>query len=770
MALNVGTLYAALKLEDKNFSSQVNAKGNMMKGVIGGAAAAAGAAGVAAFAAIAAGAAKATSVGISMNAQLETQTTAWKTLTGSAEGANKMVQDLGKFAAKTPFTQLGLDSMAKYLYNADFKGQDLFNTLTKFGDIGGAFGLAEDATKELVRQFGQMKNAGVAYTEDLNIFEERGIPIMKELAKAHGVTTADIKKMAGEGKISYEMIQGAVDSMAGRTKGAMQAQSQTFTGLMSTMKDNAAMLAAELSKPMFDTLKQGLQFVIDNMHKVKPAIEAVQAAFSAFASAAMNFLTPIAEQVKTFLQSFSGASSANSALDGLKAAVATMQPVFAMVFPFVKSIVQDAVSFIGSLLGQLAVFWNDNGAQIIAATQRIWSFISQVIQIALKILLPIVQSIWGNIKGVIQGAMNIILGIIKTVTSIITGDWSGAWAGIKQILSGAVQFIWNAIQLYFVGRMVAGIKGAITGIKTVITSGWSFIRSMVSTAVSNIRLAVANGFATMRSSITSVMASVRANISAAWSAVRSAVSGAVSAIRSAAVNGFNAIRSSISSVMSAIRSVISSGFNLARSIVSSSVNAIRSIVSSVFSSLRSIVSSSMSAVTSAIRSGWNGAKSFLSSISLTSIGKNIIQGLINGIGSMMGAVSSKIKEVGSSITSGIKKVMGVKSPSRVMRDEVGKWIPAGLAVGIDKNAKSAVNSAKQLAKMVTDEAAKYDVTTNGIGTMGGGYGTIAATGGRGGSTYNHTTVINSPRELNAREAAKLDRRASRDMAYEMGLI
>lgn len=114
--------------------------------------------------------------------------------------------------------------------------------------------------------------------------------------------------------------------------------------------------------------------------------------------------------------------------------------------------------------------------------------------------------------------------------------------------------------------------------------------------------------------------------------------------------------------------------------------------------------------------------------------------------------------------------MGVKSPSRVMRDEVGKWIPAGLAVGIDKNAKSAVNSAKQLAKMVTDEAAKYDVTTNGIGTMGGGYGTIAATGGRGGSTYNHTTVINSPRELNAREAAKLDRRASRDMAYEMGLI
>lgn len=770
MALNVGTLYAALKLEDKNFSSQVNAKGNMMKGVIGGAAAAAGAAGVAAFAAIAAGAAKATQVGISMNAQLETQTTAWKTLTGSAEGANKMVQDLGKFAAKTPFSQLGLDSMAKYLYNADLRGEDLFGTLTKFGDIGGAFGLAEDSITELVRQFGQMKNAGVVYTEDLNVFEERGIPIMKELAKAHGVTTADIKKMASEGAISYEMMQGAVDNMAGRTQGAMQAQSQTFTGLVSTMKDNAAMLAAELAKPMFDRMKQGIQFLIDNMHKVKPVMEAVQAAFSAFASAAMNFLTPIAEQVKTFLQSFSGASAANSALDGLKAAVATMQPVFAMVFPFVKSIVQDAVSFIGSLLGQLSAFWNENGAQIIAATQRIWSFISQVIQIALKILLPIVQSIWGNIKGVIQGAMNIILGIIKTVSALITGDWKGVWAGIKQILSGAVQFIWNAIQLYFVGRMVAGIKGAITTMKTVITSGWQFIKSIVSTSVSNLRLVVANAFKSISSTVSNVTSATKNMISYGWKAIVGAVRSAVTSVYSTVVSRFNSIRAVVSSIMNAIRSIISTVWASARNVVSTAVNGIRAIVSSVFNGLRSVVSSSMSAVTSAIRTGWNGAKSFLSSISLTSIGKNIIQGLINGIGSMMGAVSTKIKEVGSSITNGIKKVMGVKSPSRVMRDEVGRWIPAGLAVGIDRNAKSAVNSAKQLAKMVTDEAAKYDVTTNGIGTMGGGYGTIAATGGRSGSTYNHTTVINSPRELNAREAAKLDRRASRDMAYEMGLI
>ncbi|MBS1968665.1 MAG: tape measure protein [Bdellovibrionales bacterium] len=711
MALNVGTLYAALKLQKGDFDSQVQGSGNMLKGSIGGAAAVAGAAGVAAFAAIAAGAAKATQVGIAMNAQLETQTVAWKTLTGSAEGASKMVQDLGKFAAKTPFSQLGLDSMAKYLYNADLRGDELFGTLTKFGDIGGAFGLAEDSIVEMVRQFGQMKNAGVAYTEDLNVFEDRGIPIMKALAKEHGVTTAEIKKMAGEGKLSYEMVQGAVDNMASGMKGSMEAQSKTFSGLMSTLADNASMLAAELAKPMFDRMKSGIEFLIVNMDRVKPVIQAVQAAFSSFAAAAMNFLTPIATQVKTFLQSFSGASAAGNAFNGLKIAVSALQPVFQMVFPFIKSIVQDAVSFIGSLLAQLTAFWNANGQQIIAATRIVWGLISTVIQAALKVLLPIIMSIWGNIKGVIQGAMNIILGIIKTVTSLITGDWRGAWEGVKQIVSGAVQFIWNAVQLYFVGKLLAGIKGAVLGMRASITAGFNAARTSAVNAVNALRTGVTNGFNSLRSMIGNVNSSIRNMMVYGWNAIRGAVQAAVTSIHSAIVSRFNVIRSVVTAVMNGIRSIITTAWNSARNVVSTAVNGIRSVVQSVFNSLRSVVSSSMSGVTSAIRSGWNNARSFLTSINLVSVGKNIVQGLINGIGSMMTAVSDKISEVASSITGGIKKRMGIKSPSRVTT-KLGVYIGEGLRNGIQKSGAAAAKMAVKVADNVKAQMTKLTTTKN----------------------------------------------------------
>ncbi|MFP9048584.1 tail tape measure protein, partial [Enterococcus faecalis] len=71
-------------------------------------------------------------------------------------------------------------------------------------------------------------------------------------------------------------------------------------------------------------------------------------------------------------------------------------------------------------------------------------------------------------------------------------------------------------------------------------------------------------------------------------------------------------------------------------------------------------------------------------IDLFEIGKNIIQGLVNGIGSMIGAVNKKIKEVAGNIKEKIKGALGIHSPSRWMRDMIGKNIVLGVVAGIDQ--------------------------------------------------------------------------------------
>ena len=216
---------------------------------------------------------KIATVGIEYNKLKEQSETTWTTLLGSQDKAIEQLKRIEGFAAKTPFSKMGVDSMAKYLHNAGYEGEAVFDTLTKIGDMGSAFGVQEDSLVELTRQFSQVQQAGYAYTEDLNILADRGIPIYQAIADEVGVTVAEVKKMASEGKLTADVYNAAIDSMAETTAGAMDAQSQTFGGMMSTLTDNLETLAGLLTEKVFDALK-GL------LEKVLPVVEAFSEAYA----------------------------------------------------------------------------------------------------------------------------------------------------------------------------------------------------------------------------------------------------------------------------------------------------------------------------------------------------------------------------------------------------------------------------------------------------------------------------------------------------------
>ena len=155
---------------------------------------------------------KVAGVGIEYNALRETSEATWTTLLGSQEEAIAQLDRIEKFAASTPFSKMGVDTMAKYLHNAGYEGEEVFNQLTKIGNMGSAFGVQEESLVEMVRQFSQVQQAGTAYTEDLNILNDRGIPILKALEETTGKTTEEIKKMASEGKLSAEIYNEAIDN------------------------------------------------------------------------------------------------------------------------------------------------------------------------------------------------------------------------------------------------------------------------------------------------------------------------------------------------------------------------------------------------------------------------------------------------------------------------------------------------------------------------------------------------------------------------------
>lgn len=202
-------------------------------------------------------------LGIKSNASLETSQVAWTTLLGTQEEAKQMLDDITKYAATTPFSKTGVDTMAKQLHNAGFEGQALFDQLTKFGNMGSAFGIQEDSLKEMVRQYSQVQMAQVAYTEDLNILQDRGIPIFKGLAEVMGVSVAEVKNMASQGKITADIYNQALDSIASTTEGAMDKQSKTFSGMLSTIEDNVMNISQKIIQPIFEKVVEYMPKIID---------------------------------------------------------------------------------------------------------------------------------------------------------------------------------------------------------------------------------------------------------------------------------------------------------------------------------------------------------------------------------------------------------------------------------------------------------------------------------------------------------------------------
>ncbi|MBC6310152.1 hypothetical protein HCJ66_11445 [Listeria sp. FSL L7-1582] len=158
----------------------------------------------------------------------------------------------------------------------------------------------------------------------------------------------------------------------------------------------------------------------------------------------------------------------------------SLKPTFREIGAAIKPIIDGIVVFIQSIGKQLSDFWKENGTMIMAAIRNVIVIVKPV----LLLLISIISGIIDNIKGIIQGALNIIMGVIKIFAGLFTGNWKKMWEGVKQLFSGAIQFVWNLIQIAFVGRILKAGRALITGFRGLIKALWAGVKGLFSSGVS----------------------------------------------------------------------------------------------------------------------------------------------------------------------------------------------------------------------------------------------------------------------------------------------
>lgn len=185
-------------------------------------------------------------MGISYNAQIEKYTTGLTNMLGSAEAAQQAMENIQEDAAKTPFNVDSLVSANQYLISAGENAGYARKTIMALGDAVAATGGGSDELNRMAQNLQQIANTGKATAVDIKQFAYAGINVYGILADYTGKSTEEVQKMT----ISYDLLTQALQAASeegGRYYGAMETQSQTMNGRVSTLGDNVKQLAGLLT-------------------------------------------------------------------------------------------------------------------------------------------------------------------------------------------------------------------------------------------------------------------------------------------------------------------------------------------------------------------------------------------------------------------------------------------------------------------------------------------------------------------------------------------
>lgn len=244
-------------------------------------------------------------MGISYNAQIEKYTTGFTNMLGSAQAAQEAMQAIQEDAARTPFDVASLTQANQLLISAGENAAYSRKVINALGDAVSATGGGNAELSRMAANLQQIANVGKAATIDIKQFAYAGINIYQILADYTGKSVQEVQKMT----ISYDLLSQALIAASeegGRYYNAMDTQSQTMNGRISTLKDNVSQLAGP------GDLSSGIGVVIGHLNDMFVAAQEAykEDGWKGLGNAILELDNPISAIIKKFGQLGSAAVSA----------------------------------------------------------------------------------------------------------------------------------------------------------------------------------------------------------------------------------------------------------------------------------------------------------------------------------------------------------------------------------------------------------------------------------------------------------------------------
>ena len=605
------------------------------------------------------------SAGISFNASIEQYQTSFEVMTGSAEKATQITQQLKQIAANTPFELPQLADTTQLLMNYGFTADDAMEKMQMLGDI--SQGSADKMTR-IATAYGQMSSAGKVSLEDVKQMIEAGFNPLQEISKSTGESMASLYDRISDGSLSVDEITASMErstSAGGKYFQSMDKQSQTLNGKISTLKDTFNEFAGKamqgLSDVLSNTVIPALTGVLSHSDEIMavlnallPVIVAVGSAFAAWKI--VNFIQDIPKMV----------GSVKTAILGVNAALAA-NPVGAV------------IAAISALVAVFLYLWNTS-----EEFRQFWT------------------DMW---NGIVEWFSGIIESIVNFFTVTIPEAWETFKMNLQELCDSIVQWFqdaWNSVIAFFTETIPAWIQSVIDWFNQLPYNIGYMVGQIIGHFIQwgiDLKNFVTEDIPAFINSVVEWFKSLPGKI---WEWLKSA---------------WEKVKTWGSNIYTSARDWVSKT-------IDSVVDWFRSLPGKIWTWLTNAVSKVRDWGSNLWNTGINAAKQLVDSVvqkakelpgKMVDIGINLIKGLWEGIGSVKDWILDKISGFCDGIVDGMLDFFNIGSPSKLMRDMIGKWLPPGIAVGFELAApKASKDMTKEAGKMVKDIQGQYDASIGGF--------------------------------------------------------
>lgn len=566
-------------------------------------------------------------IGVKYNATMETYATSFEVMTGSAEKAAEVVDELKDIAASTPFEMPELAETTQLLMNYGFTADDALDKMQMLGDI--SQGSAEKMNR-IATAYGQMSSAGKVSLEDVKQMIEAGFNPLQEISESTGESMESLYDRISAGTISVDEITASMQrstSEGGRYFQSMEKQSLTFSGQMSTLKDNVQGLLGNVTSGIFEKLAQ------DVLPKINEVLTTVNTAFEegGFQGVldAIGEMSPALDGVITKIQSFStflqnlGISPA--AFAGIVAAIG---PAITVVGTLVRGIggistaisgISTAVSGLGGIKGIFTALTGPVGLTVTAIMGLVaaFSYLMATNDGFRESVMTTISTIMSSLQPILQTLM----GLLMEIGGIIFETIGSVLQQFAPVLAQIITFIGELVAMLapLINQLISSLAPVITQIVQVVSN---IIQSLMPPLISIIQA--------IMSAVQALMPPIQKIITVVVNVI-SKVMEVISPIISFIGEVIGKIVEIISPIIEVVVGIVSKIVEFISPLIdvfATIFGAIFDVVGAVFGAIWDVISG----VFSGIESAWNGLTGF-------------VGGIVDGIGSAFNALVDGVKSV-----------------------------------------------------------------------------------------------------------------------------